>query len=116
MGGFAFHGARDSIDEQRRPSKAVPHGPQPVGLLLCPTALLMTRVTTSMTAALAAMVSTHPAALMSATKSLCRNACTCIRTKTLSRLSTNQCLRINTDIVRCKGLHETCLPAVLCCP
>ena len=70
MGGFAFHGAGDSIDEQRRPSKAVPHGPQPVGLLLCPTALLMTRATTSMTAALAAMVSTHPAALMSATKSL----------------------------------------------
>ncbi|KAA6423741.1 MAG: hypothetical protein FRX49_06312 [Trebouxia sp. A1-2] len=29
MGGFALHGARDSVDEQRRPSKAVPHGPQP---------------------------------------------------------------------------------------
>ena len=62
-GGFAFHGARDSIYEQRCPSKAVPHGPQPVGLLLC--ALLMTCVTTSTTTALAVMLSAHPA-LMSA--------------------------------------------------
>jgi len=68
MGGFAFHGARDSIDEQRRPSKAVPHGPQPIGLLLCPTALLMTHVTASTTTALAVMLSTHPVALMSATE------------------------------------------------
>ncbi len=68
MGGFAFHGARDSIDEQRRPSKAVPHSPQPIGLLLCPNALLMTSVTASVATALVIMLSTHPTALMSATE------------------------------------------------
>ena len=101
MGGFALHGARDSIDQQRRPSEAVPHGPQPIGLLLCPAALLMTSVTASATTALAVMLSTHPAALMSATEALCTTTCTCVWTETPLRFPATQCLCLDANMIRC---------------
>lgn len=64
VSGLAMQAAHDSIDEQRSSSQAVPHGPEPVGLLRLTT---LTQTWLSPTAAaapaawLAAVLALHPA-------------------------------------------------------